>query len=385
MLFLIFPKIYERYLAKQIYQIFIFLLFALISLFIFFDYLNEINTLTGNYNNYLAFLHILLKAPGRLVEIIPIAGLIGAIYVFAQMASQSEFTILRIAGLDISKGLWAIFKLGIPIVLFTLLLSEWIGPYCDNQAEELRSKAIGNVLGSTFKSGTWVKDKLIDPDGTGPIQPGVRFVNVNSIKNRAEIIGIRMYEFDANRYLIMIREAASGSYDERGFWNLRDVTETRVKEKKGITDLDTQYQASSIQLPTQRLSSQVTPEILSVLAINPERMSIESLIKFTNHLNENQQDSKNYSIALWKKIIYPFTIFVMLMLALPFGYLHARSGGISIKVFGGIMLGMSFQLFNTLFSHLGLLADWDAPFTAIVPPSIYLLFGVASLIWVSRK
>jgi lipopolysaccharide export system permease protein len=69
----------------------------------------------------------------------------------------------------------------------------------------------------------------------------------------------------------------------------------------------------------------------------------------------------------------------------PFGYLHARSGGISIKVFGGIMLGMSFQLFNTLFSHLGLLADWTAPVTAIIPPAIYLLLGIGGLIWVSRR
>jgi lipopolysaccharide export system permease protein len=385
MLSLLFPKIYEQYLARQIYQIFAFILFALITLFIFFDYLNEINSLMGNYNNYLAFIHILLKAPGRLVEIIPIAGLIGSIYVFAQMASQSEFTILRMAGLNIPKGLWTLLKIGIPIVLFTLVLSEVVGPYCDTKAEEIRANAVGSATGLTFKSGTWVKDKLQDPDGPGPILPGVRFVNVNTIKNRAEIIGIRMYEFDENRYLIVIREAASGSYDERGFWNLVNVTETRVKEQVGATDLDTSYKASSIKLPTQRLKSEVTPEILSVLSISPERMSISSLVKFTNHLQENFQDSKNYSIALWKKIIYPFTILVMLSLALPFGYLHARSGGISIKVFGGIMLGMSFQLFNTLFSHLGLLADWTAPVTAIIPPAIYLLLGIGGLLWVSRR
>jgi lipopolysaccharide export system permease protein len=217
MLSLLFPKIYEQYLARQIYLIFTFILFALISLFIFFDYLNELNTLMGNYTNYLAFIHILLKAPGRLVEIIPIAGLIGSIYVFAQMASQSEFTILRMAGLNIPRGIWTLFKIGIPIVAFTLLLSEWLGPYCDAKAEDIRAKAVGFATGITFKSGTWVKDKLQDPDGPGPALPGVRFVNVHTIKNRAEILGIRMYEFDENRYLIVIRDAVSGSYDERGF------------------------------------------------------------------------------------------------------------------------------------------------------------------------
>ncbi len=166
MLSLLFPKIYEQYLARQIYLIFAFILFALITLFIFFDYLNEINSLMGNYNNYLAFIHILLKAPGRLVEIIPIAGLIGSIYVFAQMASQSEFTILRMAGLNIPKGLWTLFKIGIPIVLFTLMLSEFIGPYCDTKAEEIRSNAVGSATG-LWAGGKGDRSTENDEDG-GP-------------------------------------------------------------------------------------------------------------------------------------------------------------------------------------------------------------------------
>jgi lipopolysaccharide export system permease protein len=384
-MFLLFPKIYEKYLARQIYTNFFFILFALISLFVFFDYLNEVNNLRGNYTNYLAFLTILLKSPNRLVEIIPMAGLIGAIYVFAQLASQSEFTILRMAGLNIPKGLWTLFKVGIPIICVTLILSEYVGPYCDNIAEEMRSNALGEALGSNFKTGTWVKDKLQDPDDSGPKKSGIRFVNVGNIKNRGEISAIRMYEFDEHRYLLVIREAQSGSYDERGFWNLKNVTETRVVENIQKDPLDTSYRAVSTFFAEQRLKSEVTPEILSVLLIAPDRMSIMSLNKFINHLEENNQENKSYKLALWKKIVYPFTILVMLCLALPFGYLHARSGGISLKVFGGIILGMSFILFNTLFSHIGLLGDWPAIVTAFIPLGIYLLIAVGSLIWVSRR
>jgi len=384
-MFSLFPKIYEKYLARQIYLNFFFILFALISLFIFFDYLNEVNNLRGQYTNYLAFIHILLKSPARLVELIPMAGLIGAIYVFAQLASQSEFTILRMAGLDIPKGLWTLFKVGIPILLATLVLSEWVGPYCDNVAEEMRSKALGEALGKNFKTGTWIKDKLQSADDPNVKKSGIRFVNVGNIQNRGEIKGIRMYEFDENRYLLVIREAESGSYDERGFWNLKNITETRVIEDRKDDPLDTKYRAVSTRFLEQRLKSQVTPEILNILLISPERMSIMSLFRFINHLQENLQDSQNYQLALWKKIVYPFTIFVMLCLALPFGYLNARSGGISLKVFGGIILGISFILFNTLFSHIGLLIAWPPLFTAILPLCVYLTFGLFALAWVSKK
>ena len=48
----------------------------------------------------------------------------------------------------------------------------------------------------------------------------------------------------------------------------------------------------------------------------------------------------------------------MTALALPFAYIHARSGGISLKVFGGIMLGISFVLLNNLVGHFGQLGNW---------------------------
>jgi lipopolysaccharide export system permease protein len=74
----------------------------------------------------------------------------------------------------------------------------------------------------------------------------------------------------------------------------------------------------------------------------------------------------------------------MLALALPFAYLKVRAGSIGIKVFGGIMLGMGFQLFNSLFSNVGLLGSWPAPITALVPPLLFLFLALAGLRRVSK-
>ena len=113
-------------------------------------------------------------------------------------------------------------------------------------------------------------------------------------------------------------------------------------------------------------------------------MSIVSLGRFILHLQENKQDAQRHAIAFWKKVIYPFIIFVMLALALPFAFMKVRAGSVGIKVFGGIMLGMSFQLFNTLFSSIGLLGSLPALFTAVFPPLIYLALAIIALKWVAR-
>ena len=380
----LFPKIYERYFAKQIYASFGFILFALVALFLFFDVLSELGSVNAKYTLSLALLHVLLKAPSRMVEIIPIAGLIGSIYVFAMMASQSEFTIFRVAGLDIKRSLFTLGKVSLPIVVFTLLISEVLGPYAESLSERIRMQALGSTFSSQFRSGVWVKDQLRDSDGSGPIRPGVRYVNVGTIDQNDQIRQIRMYEFDPNYRLLSIRSAASGRFDNSGIWELNDVSETRFTEKRSNDPLDAVYSAQTKVIPKLSLETQVTPQILNVLLISPEKMSIVSLGRFILHLQDNKQDMQRHAIAFWKKVIYPFIIFVMLALALPFAFMKVRAGSVGIKVFGGIMLGMSFQLFNTLFSSIGLLGALPAFFTAIFPPLVYLVLAFLALKWVAR-
>ena len=380
----LFPFIYERYLAKQIYAAFGFILFALVALFLFFDILSELGSIQGGYTLPLALLHVLLKAPSRISEIIPIAGLIGSIYVFAMLASQSEFTILRIAGLDVQRALMTLTKISLPLIVLTLIMSEWVGPYTENKSEQLRMKALGSTYSSQFKTGVWVKDRLRDEDGNGPVRPGVRYVNVGKIDKDNEISNIRMYEFDDAYHLLSIRSATSGQFDETGIWVLNDVTETRFKETKQTDPLNAVFSVQTFRRPILTLESEVTPQILSVLLVSPEKMSIVSLGRFISHLRDNKQDAHRHAIAFWKKTVYPFTIFVMLTLALPFAYLKVRAGSVGIKVFGGIMLGMSFQLFNSLFSNVGLLGSWPALLTALTPPLLYFLLALVGLRWVSK-
>ena len=384
MMTLFFPYIFERYLAKQIYAAFGFILFALVALFLFFDILSEISSVQGQYTLPLALLHVLLKAPSRISEIIPIASLIGSIYVFAMLASQSEFTILRIAGLDVKRGVITLAKIAVPLMILTLIMSEWVGPFSETKSDQIRMKALGSSYTAQFRTGVWVKDHLRDEDGKGPVQPGVRYVNVGKIDKDNEIRNIRMYEFDAAYHLRSIRTATSGLFDQTGTWTLNQVTETRFKETKQTDPLGPAFTAQTFHIPSMTLQSAVTPQILNVLLVSPEKMSIVSLGRFITHLLDNKQDTQRHSIAFWKKIIYPLTIFVMLTLALPFAYLKVRAGGVGIKVFGGIMLGMSFQLFNSLFANVGLLGSWPALVTALVPPSLYFLLAIISLRWVSR-
>ena len=381
----LFPLVYERYLAKQIYLSFAFILFALTSLFVFFDFIAEIRDTNNTYSVALAFLTVLMRVPSRLVEIIPIAGLIGGIYVMANMAALSEYTILRIAGLDTKKALATLMKIAIPIALLILFMSEVLGPFTEGLSKNIRLGALNQGRETLeFRSGAWIKDKLRDNDGRGKVKNGIRYINVGALENNQTIRGFRMYEFDEKYNLLVSRTAETVRFIGEGSWRLNKVTETRFTEKPGESVLDPSFNTEIKRLDTLDIETDVSPQLLGALLIKPDRLSIIDLFNYINHLKENKQDYQRYAISFWKKVIYPFTILVMLALALPFAYLQTRSGAIGYKVFGGIMLGISFQLFNSLFSHLGLLGEWPALVSAITPAMIYFILALVGIRWVSK-
>ncbi|WP_423758237.1 LPS export ABC transporter permease LptG [Burkholderia sp. NLJ2] len=380
-------RLYEKYFARQIYVTFVFILFAFSGLFFFFDLISELNSVGhGNYKFGYAVLRVALQTPSRFYEIIPVAALISAIYVFAQMAANSEFTIFRVSGLATNQALRSLLKIGVPLVIVTYLIGEFVGPYADQLSERVRLQALGASVSSNFQSGVWVKDTLAARENGEQV---TRFVNVGSLSPDSTISNVRIYEFDSKFQLQNLRIAQTGRYEPPGHWLLTGVTETELTPIKPLSGqpadaLNPVYRSQQVSLPEYRLRSDLTPQILSVLLVSPERMSIFNLFRYIQHLRENQQDTQRYDIALWRKLLYPFAVFVMLVLSLPFAYLHTRAGVVGVKVFGGIMLGMSFQLLNTLFSHIGTLNTWPAPLTAATPGLIYLALGLFALKWVDR-
>ena len=78
-----------------------------LALFFFFDLVDELGQIGrsfagsefGSYKIQHALLYVLLLVPNHLYELLPIAVLIGGVFVMARFAKSSEFTILRTSGL----------------------------------------------------------------------------------------------------------------------------------------------------------------------------------------------------------------------------------------------------------------------------------------------
>lgn len=380
-------KVLQRYLAAEIIRSVSFVLVAFLALFAFFDLINELQAVgRGGYRLEHALLYVAMGLPGYIYELMPIAALIGTIYVLAQLASRSEFTIMRVSSMSTLMAAGMLAKIGVVFALTTFLFGEFISPKVSEMAEKLKLRAQGASISQEFRSGLWAKDVILENGVTGDAI-GSRFLNVREIRPDGQLKDVKIFEFDRNFHMTAIVLASRAIYGGNRRWRLEQVTETRFSVSTSVPAGAAPDLASAISthsLAAKEMASEITPDILAVLFADPDRMSAYDLSAYTRHLEENRQHTEKYEIAFWKKMIYPFAVFVMMALALPFAYLHTRAGGVSLKIFTGIMIGVSFQLLNSLFSYLGLLNTWPALMTAITPSLLFLLVAVTALWWVER-
>jgi lipopolysaccharide export system permease protein len=387
-------KILQRYFAVSILQAVAFVLAALLGLQAFLDLTSELPAVGKNgYLIQYAFLYVLVRLPGHVYEIMPLAALIGTIYTLAQFAATSEFTIMRASSMTTGMAAWMLAKVGLVLVIITFIFGELIAPRTTPLAEKIKLGANGGAVSAEFRSGLWTKD-IVKSGGLSGTVTGTRFFNVSAVRPDGQLINVKLYEFDNDFRLRSLTLANSATFQGNSTWRLFEVTEnlfsnSALLKPGSMATVANNFAQDTSAVETRRtaskdLVSEITPKILSVSASDPDRMSASELAVYTRHLQENKQETERFKIAFWKKLFDPLAVFVLMALALPFAYLHTRSGGISLKIFVGIMIGVSFQLTNTLFSHLGLLSTWPALITAIVPSLLYLALAMVALWWVER-
>ena len=387
-------KILQRYFAVSIFQAVAFVLVAFLELQAFMDLTGELPAVGKNgYAIQYAFLYVLISLPAHVYEVMPLAALIGTIYTMSQFAATSEFTIMRASSMTTGMVAWMLAKIGVVLVIITFIFGELVTPRTNPIAEKIKLSSRGAAISAEFRSGLWTKD-IVKSDGMTGTVTGSRFFNVREVRPDGQLLDVKLYEFDSNFRLRSLILAKSASFQGNNVWRLSDVTEnlftnSGLNKPGSEANVANNFAQDTSAVTTRHsdtrdLVSEITPKILSVAGSDPERMSANELAVYTRHLQENKQETERFKIAFWKKLIDPFAIFVLMAMALPFGYLHTRSGGVSLKIFVGLMIGISFLLVNTLFSHLGLLSTWPAFLTALAPSLLYLLLAQIALWWVER-
>ena len=354
-----------------------------LALFFFFDLVDELQYLGKSsglqsvkdiYQIRHALVYVSLLVPNHLYELLPISVLIGTIFVMARMAQSSEYTILRTSGLDPWRALQLLLGLGAFFVVLSFVVGDYLAPISERAAQLLKARYQGAV--SVGQTGAWLKEKQAN---------NTYVANVKTITPGNDMQGVKIFEFDSKGLVVSVTQAAIASFGEDDSWVLKNASRSEFGAKSGSDGpaLSSRPMAavSRSELDSFRWPTDITREMVSVALLKPERMGTLDLFNYIRHLDANGQTAQRYEIEFWKKVFYPLSCLVMVILALPFAYLHFRSGGIATYVFSGVMIGISFFLLNNVFGYIGNLQNWQPWLAAAAPGLFYMALSLGAFGW----
>jgi lipopolysaccharide export system permease protein len=359
----------RRLVYREVVASVVFVAIGFLALFFFFDFVDELSNVgkgpaTAVYKMSEALGYVTLMIPNHLYELLPIAVLIGTIFVMARLAQSSEYTILRTSGLGPWRALRTLLGLGLIFTLLTFATGDYLAPVADRTAQLLKARYEGRI--SIGQTGAWLKEKQAQHTYN---------VNVHALSPQGDMRGVRIFEADARGFVVSMTQAVSGRFAADGAWLLQDAERSEFSAEGDVAKVERTKVASL------RWKTEISPEMVSVALLKPDRMSTIDLFQYVQHLEANGQTSQRYEIEFWRKVFYPLSCMVMVVLALPFAYLHFRAGGITTYVFGGVLIGISFFLLNNVFGYIGNLQNWWPWLTAASPGLIYSLFSLAAFGW----
>ncbi len=345
--------ILDRYLSGHIHRSTLMVLLTLVSLSLFFTLVQQIDNLgKGDFSGWRFIEYLLLRAPGSAVQFMPLAVLIGSMLSLGSLAANSELIAFQAAGVSQRRLVRSITLAALVMALLTWLVADFVTPWSETRAREIKTASIGKGSSLLSRSGLWVKE-------------GNHVIFVGRLFPDGSAQQVEIHEFDEQGRLLMALKARSALPQNRG-WLLKSVRQTLFGESRVQTRrLDEWYYRGGL-----------SENLLSSLVIDPGLMSLRDLWGYIRFLRDNGIDTSVESLAFWRKLYAPLTLVVMSLLALPFVSGSQRQGNTGQRLVIGILLGLVFVMLDKLLIQLGLQLGIPAGLNALLPTALFALLMV---------
>ncbi len=349
-------RLIDQYIGRSVVLATLVVLAILLALFTFISFIAEMKMVgRGDYSSLQALAYVALGIPRLVYQFMPIAALVGGLAGLGALASSSELTVIRSAGVSLLRIIGSVFKAAMLLILLAIAMGQWLAPWAEQRGQAMRTEAMTGQATLQTREGLWFRD-------------GTSFVNIRTLLDNQQLIGVRIHTLDAAEHLRETLQATVARYGVSG-WMLIDVLRTRIDDGQlQIERLD--------ELPWR---STLAPELLDSVAVRPEHLSLIDLFGYLRFLRENELDAARYELAFWRQLIMPATTLIMLLLAMPFIFGPLRSVSLGLRMMVGVLLGVGFYIFDQISGYVGIVYALDPLLCILAPPLLFLLLALIML------
>ncbi len=343
-------KIIQRYFIVNLVWPTALALLVLVGIFAFLSLIDQLEDAgQANFGAYEAVIYVLLTLPRLAYEIMPVAAMIGGMACLALLTRNRELDIIRLAGGSESSVAWFLGNAALLIIVFYILLGEFVVPATEIKARYQRSIALQEQIAMQTRYGFWARD-------------GNSFINIRKILPGNRVEEVYIYEFDEEARLRSSISAENARYND-DHWVLEGVERTII-DNDGVS-LERHDRAA--------WASWMDDDLIDLIIINPLYMSVWNLRDSIRALQANAQSTAVYEQALYGKLTRPFTILAMILLSAPLVAARRHDGGPGQQVFTGALIGVIFYFVNSAAGHIGIVYGAHPLISATAPTLLLYL------------
>ncbi|HWP94444.1 MAG TPA: LPS export ABC transporter permease LptG [Gammaproteobacteria bacterium] len=350
----------DRYLARTIFAGTLLVLAVLLALSAFLNLIGQADDIgVGGYTLAHALRFVAASLPQQAYEMFPIAILVGTLIGLGNLASGNELVVMRAAGLSLWRLARSLLVGGALVASLCVAIGEFIAPPAERYAKHHKTLAMYQHLTLTARQGIWLKD-------------GGRYINVRHMRDEGSLHEVYVFEVDPEGALVRLLRAASASF-ENGRWTLKGVRETRF----------TPAGAQTSMAQERSWDTSLDPGLLDLFVVDYKTLSTRALAEYIRFLHTNGLDASVYELSFWTRIVTPFSMMVLAVLALPFVFGPLRSVGAGQRIVVGMLVGVVFYLVNHTFMSSGQVFGLN-PFVIAWTPTLLLAAGALVAIRLTR-
>ncbi len=318
------------------------------TLDLIFSLLEELADTDENYSLLEAIVFVLMTTPTSLYELLPFTALGGALIGLGILASNNELVVIQAAGVSVFRIVLAVVKPTSLVMLLSLVFGEFVSPPLEQLAQS--NRAVQKTGGESISSdqGNWQRI-------------GREFIHINAIApGGTRLIGVSRFATDGNRRLVSASFAQSASYKESAagnYWRLENVEQSIFTPQAIVTN----------QYLQEDWVVELSPELLSVLLVDPDEQSISGLYRLGQFFESEGLDSRIYYLAFWKKLLQPLATLALVLLAISFVFGPLREATMGSRVFVAIGVGLVFTIVQRMMEPASLIYGFY-PLAAVAAP-----------------
>lgn len=346
----------DAYVRSSVLNAILMVLLVLAMLDMVFALLDQLDDMKNEYGITQVLYYVVLSTPTRLYEYFPMATLIGVLAGLGSLASNSELTAIRAAGVSTHRILMSAMKPAAIMMVAGLILGEYVVPNLESISTSYRTIAQGkSEVENNRGKGYWHRE-------------GNSFMRFKAIEPNGVLHGINRYDFDAENNLQTIVYATRATY-QRKQWLLENVTETHIEP----------YQTHIEKYASKDWQTKLTPENLQFVAQSASFMAISTLYHYSQYLEQQGLNGGEYLLAFWKKVLQPLSTFALVLVGISFIFGPMRSVGMGQRLFSGILVGLIYKFSVDLLGPAGLVFGFGAFWANIIPVIVCIGIGVLLL------